>query len=72
MKDLYHRYCKENMRDKSESHSHGTQNEYTRQRDYLERTVASLTRKVNKDQVMHRTDNVRIIQENMSLVKCVY
>eukprot|EP00842_Homolaphlyctis_polyrhiza_P004220 jgi/Hompol1/479/HPOL_004482-RA len=36
---------------------------------YLERTVASLRRKVSKDQMLHRSDNVRIMQENVTLIK---
>ncbi|KAG5458799.1 MAG: hypothetical protein BJ554DRAFT_909 [Olpidium bornovanus] len=43
--------------------------EYNRQREYLERTVASLRRKVAKDVGTHRADNVRIMQENVSLIK---
>ena len=45
------------------------QQEYSRQREYLERTVASLRNKVNKDQQLHRSDNVRIMQENVALIK---
>lgn len=45
------------------------QQEYSRQRDYLERTVSSLKKKVTKDQGLHRTDNMRIMSENVSLIK---
>ncbi|KAJ3005843.1 Cilia- and flagella-associated protein 57, partial [Thoreauomyces humboldtii] len=45
------------------------QQEYARQREHLERTVASLRRKVTKDQNIHRADNVRIMGENVSLIK---
>ncbi|KND04574.1 uncharacterized protein SPPG_00295 [Spizellomyces punctatus DAOM BR117] len=45
------------------------QQEYARQREYLERTVASLRRKVTKDQSIHRADNVRIMAENVALIK---
>ena len=45
------------------------QQEYARQRDYLERTVASLRKKVSKDQSLHRSDNVRIMSENVTLIK---
>ncbi|KAJ3172248.1 Cilia- and flagella-associated protein 57 [Geranomyces variabilis] len=45
------------------------QQEYARQREHLERTVASLRRKVTKDQNIHRADNVRIMSENVALIK---
>ena len=45
------------------------QQEYARQREYLERTVSSLRNKFHKDQDVHRTDNVRIMQENVTLIK---
>jgi len=45
------------------------QNEYSRQREHLERSVASFRKKLTKDQQIHRADNVRIMQENVSLIK---
>lgn len=45
------------------------QKEYNRQREYLERSVESLKRKLHKDMELHRTDNMRIMQENVSLIK---
>ncbi|KAL5255192.1 hypothetical protein ACHWQZ_G014581 [Mnemiopsis leidyi] len=45
------------------------QKEYARQRDHLERSVASFRKKLTKDQQIHRADNVRIMQENVSLIK---
>jgi hypothetical protein len=45
------------------------QQEYSRQREYLERTITSLRRKVTKDQTLHRSDNVRIMMENVTLIK---
>lgn len=36
--------------------------EYMRQREHLERSVASLRKKLVKDTEIHRTDNVRIMQ----------
>merc|ERR1711974_218817 len=43
--------------------------EYNRQREYLERSVASLRKKLNKDSELHRADNIRILQENVSLIR---
>ena len=38
------------------------QKEYARQREHLERSVASLRKKLTKDTEIHRADNVRIMQ----------
>ena len=43
--------------------------EYTRQREYLEKSVESLKRKLNKNMELHRNDNSRMMQENVSLIK---
>eukprot|EP00286_Rhodomonas_abbreviata_P019738 CAMPEP_0181309260 /NCGR_PEP_ID=MMETSP1101-20121128/11919_1 /TAXON_ID=46948 /ORGANISM="Rhodomonas abbreviata, Strain Caron Lab Isolate" /LENGTH=1189 /DNA_ID=CAMNT_0023415733 /DNA_START=168 /DNA_END=3733 /DNA_ORIENTATION=- len=48
---------------------HDIQKEYNRQRDYLEKTVDSLKRKLSKDMELHKTDSMRIMQENVSLIK---
>ncbi|XP_060062057.1 cilia- and flagella-associated protein 57 isoform X2 [Erinaceus europaeus] len=45
------------------------QQEYSRQRDHLERNLATLKKKVVKESELHRTDYVRIMQENVSLIK---
>mmetsp|Transcript_66659 Transcript_66659/g.172544 ORF Transcript_66659/g.172544 Transcript_66659/m.172544 type:complete len:523 (-) Transcript_66659:96-1664(-) len=45
------------------------QTEYKRQRDYLEKSVDSLKRKLEKDSQGHRIDNMRIMQENVSLIR---
>jgi cilia- and flagella-associated protein 57 len=47
----------------------GIQKEYQRQRDYLEKTVQSLKHKLDKDAQLHRADNLRIMQENVALIK---
>eukprot|EP00746_Dinoflagellata_sp_MGD_P071928 gnl/MRDRNA2_/MRDRNA2_29238_c0_seq1.p1 gnl/MRDRNA2_/MRDRNA2_29238_c0~~gnl/MRDRNA2_/MRDRNA2_29238_c0_seq1.p1 ORF type:complete len:1218 (-),score=322.40 gnl/MRDRNA2_/MRDRNA2_29238_c0_seq1:252-3905(-) len=46
-----------------------SQKEYNRQRDYLEKSVDSLKRKLQKDSEVHRIDNMRIMQENVSLIR---
>ncbi|XP_061488605.1 cilia- and flagella-associated protein 57 isoform X1 [Rhineura floridana] len=43
--------------------------EYTRQREHLERNLATLKKKVIKEGEIHRADYVRIMQENVSLIK---
>ena len=36
--------------------------EYARQREHLERSVASLRKKLAKDSEIHRTDTIRVMQ----------
>ncbi|XP_054836556.1 cilia- and flagella-associated protein 57 [Eublepharis macularius] len=43
--------------------------EYTRQREHLEHNLATLKKKVIKESEIHRADYVRIMQENVSLIK---
>ncbi|CAF0728049.1 unnamed protein product [Brachionus calyciflorus] len=45
------------------------QKEYARQRDHLEKTVNSLKHKLVKDSEIHKSDNIRIMQENVTLIK---
>jgi len=45
------------------------QREYNRQRDYLEKSVESLKRKLLKDSDVHRQDNTRVLQENVALIR---
>jgi len=45
------------------------QREYNRQRDYLEKSVESLKKKLLKDSEVHRQDNMRILQENVALIR---
>ncbi|KAJ1567027.1 hypothetical protein HK405_007462, partial [Cladochytrium tenue] len=68
MKRLYQKYCKDTTH-REETLEVDIQQEYSRQRECLERTVASLRKKVSKEQGIHRSDNVRIMQENASLIR---
>ncbi|KAJ1339895.1 hypothetical protein BSLG_005430 [Batrachochytrium salamandrivorans] len=68
LKRLYQKYCKESSL-ATDPIEVDIQQEYSRQREYLERTVASLRHKTAKDQAIHRSDNVRIMQENVTLIK---
>lgn len=45
------------------------QREYNRHRDYLERTVSGLKKKLMKDSETNRADRSRIINENVVLIK---
>ncbi|KAL7750132.1 hypothetical protein RI367_004304 [Sorochytrium milnesiophthora] len=80
LKALYHKYCKDftlNTEDddndsavaSSDLSETDAQREYARQRDYLERTMTSMRTTVSKDQTMHRTDNAKIMQENVALIR---
>jgi WD40 repeat protein len=43
--------------------------EYQRQRQYLERTVEALRRKLERDSEANQHENLRVMQENVALVK---
>lgn len=45
------------------------QKEFFRQREHLERSVAGLRKKLARDSEMHRSDYVRIMQENVTLIQ---
>merc|ERR1719281_966720 len=45
------------------------QREYSRQREYLEKSVESLKKKLLKDSDVHRQDNTRVLQENVALIR---
>ena len=44
-------------------------NEYERQRAYLEQSVHALKQRLSRDMAMHKSDNMRVMQENMGLIK---
>ncbi|CAH1775033.1 unnamed protein product [Owenia fusiformis] len=68
IKALYQKHVQEDITE-SASVDADIQKEYARQREHLERSVASLRKKLAKDTEIHRADNVRIMQENVSLIK---
>ena len=43
--------------------------EYARQREYLEKSVECLKRKLAKDTKMHHVENARLMRENVSLLR---
>ncbi|XP_028390638.1 cilia- and flagella-associated protein 57-like [Dendronephthya gigantea] len=69
VKQLYQKYVQDDTNESSASVDADIQREYARQREHLERSVASLRKKLEKDNEIHRADNVRIMQENVSLIK---
>ena len=67
VKKLYQKHVTSSIR--SVGLDEDVQKEYDRQREYLERSVMSLRRKLAKDVELQRADNVRIMQENVLLIK---
>lgn len=43
--------------------------EYSRQQEYLEKSVEALKRRLTRDSGLHRADNLRVMQANMAMVK---
>ncbi|XP_071953863.1 cilia- and flagella-associated protein 57-like isoform X2 [Antedon mediterranea] len=68
IKQLYAKHVQDDTPE-SASVDGDIQREYSRQRKHLEQSVASLRKKLTKDTEIHRADNVRIMQENVSLIK---
>ncbi|XP_071508423.1 cilia- and flagella-associated protein 57-like [Diadema antillarum] len=68
IKQLYQKHVQDDTIE-SASVDADIQREYSRQRKHLEQSVASLRKKLAKDTEIHRADNVRIMQENVSLIK---
>ncbi|CAF3648658.1 unnamed protein product, partial [Adineta steineri] len=66
--DIYAQYVREDATEDASIDQDITK-EYARQRDHLERTVRSLKAKVDKDSERHKTENIRIMQENVTLIK---
>merc|ERR1712151_291914 len=64
---LYQKYVPNGI--KKQELDSDIQREYNRQRDYLEKSVESLKRKLLKDSQIHRSDNTRILQENVALIR---
>jgi WD40 repeat protein len=71
VKDLYKKYLKD-YDETTETDVGGEKDinsEYSRQREHMEHTVASLRKKLTKDTEIHRLDTIRVMHENVSLLK---
>uniref|UniRef100_A0A0B7A6G0 Cilia- and flagella-associated protein 57 n=1 Tax=Arion vulgaris TaxID=1028688 RepID=A0A0B7A6G0_9EUPU len=68
IKALYQKHVQEDITE-SASVDADIQKEFSRQKEHLERSVANLRKKLEKDSEIHKADNVRIMQENVSLIK---
>eukprot|EP01012_Entosiphon_sulcatum_P014150 TRINITY_DN1923_c0_g1_i1.p1 TRINITY_DN1923_c0_g1~~TRINITY_DN1923_c0_g1_i1.p1 ORF type:complete len:1205 (+),score=349.53 TRINITY_DN1923_c0_g1_i1:90-3704(+) len=68
VKKLYQKHVREKVSNAQEMEE-DLQKEYNRQRDYLEKTVESLKRKLVKDADGHKQDTNRIMNENVILIR---
>ncbi|XP_025110126.1 cilia- and flagella-associated protein 57-like [Pomacea canaliculata] len=68
IKALYQKHVQEDITETA-SVDADIQKEFGRQKEHLERSVASLRKKLEKDSEIHKADNVRIMQENVMLIK---
>ncbi|KFQ41270.1 WD repeat-containing protein 65, partial [Mesitornis unicolor] len=69
IRKLYTKYVQQSDMVETEAEDTDLQQESTRQREYLERNLAALQKKVVKDQKIHQVAYARIVQENVSLIK---
>merc|ERR1712216_602174 len=66
VKLLYQRHCGEAVQNKKLDDD--VQKEYSRQREYLERSVSNLKKKITKDAELHRYESNRFMNDNASLI----
>ncbi|XP_026709706.1 cilia- and flagella-associated protein 57 [Athene cunicularia] len=69
IRELYRKYVNQSDLVETEAADRDLQQEYMRQREYLERNLAALKKKVVKDQKIHQAAYMHIVQENVSLIK---
>ncbi|NXP07375.1 CFA57 protein, partial [Thinocorus orbignyianus] len=69
IRELYSKYVQQSDAVEPEAVDIDLQQEYMRQREYLERNLAALRKKVVKNQEVHQASHMRIVQENVSLIK---
>ncbi|NWW51325.1 CFA57 protein, partial [Pedionomus torquatus] len=69
IRELYSKYVQQSDMVEPEAVDIDLQQEYMRQREYLERNLGALKKKVVKNQEIHQASHMRIVQENVSLIK---
>lgn len=69
IRELYSKYVQESDAAEIVGIDADIQREYARQREHLERSLSTLQKKLVKDTEIHRADNVRVMQENVTLIK---
>ena len=68
VRQLYTKYCNDAAAENA-TVDRDIQNEWSRQREHLEKTIGSLRKKLKKDDDRHKTEYYRIMQENMTLIQ---
>ncbi|XP_071420692.1 cilia- and flagella-associated protein 57 isoform X1 [Pithys albifrons albifrons] len=69
IRELYTKYVQESDMVEAEEVDTDLQKQYMKQQEYHERNLAVLKKKMMKDQEMHQAAYMRIVQENVSLIK---
>ncbi|NWS73884.1 CFA57 protein, partial [Crotophaga sulcirostris] len=67
--ELYTKYGQQSATVDTEAVDTDLQQKYTRHQECLERNLEALKKKVVKDQKLHEAAHIRIVQENVSLIK---
>ncbi|ESO06917.1 hypothetical protein HELRODRAFT_77033 [Helobdella robusta] len=65
---MYLKHVQDDMRDYV-SEDADKKNDFARQRDHLEKTMVSLVKKHQRESNVQKTDNLRIMQDNINLIK---
>lgn len=47
------------------------EHEYRNQKNYLEKSIAMLKKNLQKDDDIHKHENIRIMKENVDLIKAI-
>lgn len=68
IKSVYQKYVNDDVSE-AVNVDQDIQKEYGRQREHLEKTVNSFKTKLKKDAETHKIENIRIMQENVTLIK---
>lgn len=66
---IHARYCSEDAQDPTMSLDEELQKEHNSQREYLERSIASLRHKLAKNEESHQADLTRVMKENVALIE---
>ncbi|XP_017680257.1 PREDICTED: cilia- and flagella-associated protein 57 [Lepidothrix coronata] len=69
IRELYSKYVQQSDVVEAEAVDTDLQKQYMKQQEYHERSLAVLKKKVLKDQEMHQAAYMRLVQENVSLIK---
>jgi cilia- and flagella-associated protein 57 len=67
VQELYKKFVRKEI--KSGELDEDITSEYSRQKEYLEKSVDALKRRLNRDSALHKTDNQRVMMTNMAMVK---